>query len=53
MMLKFFDFLDLLLDAFFLLQFFDFVDLFIVRLIDPAISMPNQYALSSLELLAQ
>lgn len=52
-MLKLLDFFDLLLDAFFLLPFFDFVDLFVVRLVDPTVSTPNQSALSSLKLLAQ
>ena len=52
-MLKLLDFFDLLLDAFFLLQFFDFVDLFVIRLVDPTVSIPNQNALLSLKLLAQ
>ena len=52
-MLKLLDFFDLLLDAFFLLQFFDFVDLFVVRLVDPTVSIPNQNAPLSLKLLAQ
>ena len=52
-MLKLLDFFDLLLDAFFLLQFFDFVDLFVIRLVDPTVSIPNQNAPLSLKLLAQ